>query len=79
MRGKSYYVFVTSIFVVFLVLFIGSSFALARTRTQREASEPSFSVQKPLAGEACVQQRTHRVAKYCFTLTNCGFIGSETR
>jgi len=79
MRGKSYYVFVTSIFVVFLVLFIGSSFALARTRTQREASEPAFSVQKPLAGEACVQQRTLRVAKYCFTLTNWGFIGSETR
>ncbi len=79
MRGKSYYLFLISLCIISLVLFFSRSFSLARTRIQGETYEAPSSVKKPLAGEACVQQRTHRVAKYCFTLTNWGFIGSQAR
>ena len=79
MRGKSYSAFVISIYSIFLVLFLGSSSTLARTRVSDQTPASSFSLQKPLADVACVQQRTHRVAKYCFTLTNWGFIGSQAR
>ncbi|HVP36149.1 MAG TPA: hypothetical protein VMT04_04060, partial [Terriglobales bacterium] len=78
MRGKGYSVFIILLSVIFLVLFLSWSFSFARTRMQGENSGLS-SLQKPMVSSACVQQRTHRVAKYCFTLTNWGFIGSEAR
>src|SRR4030042_4106780 len=59
----------------FILLFLFySTFALARTKEPRPTE--SFSLQKSLA-DPMTQQRTHRVAKYCFTLTNWGFIGSQ--
>ncbi|MCJ7458294.1 MAG: hypothetical protein MUP17_04825, partial [candidate division Zixibacteria bacterium] len=69
-----------SIFFIFLSsLILSLSSALARTKNTEVISVPSFTLQKPQAGEACVQLRTHRVAKYCFPLTNWGFIGSQAR
>jgi len=75
-KGES--IFLSSVFIFLLIFISNLSFTSARTRVNDQAPASSFSLQKPLA-DACVQQRTHRVAKYCFTLTNWGFIGSQTR
>ncbi|OGC85689.1 MAG: hypothetical protein A2W07_02315 [candidate division Zixibacteria bacterium RBG_16_43_9] len=79
MFKKSESIFLSSVFIFLLIFVSDLSFTLARTRVSDQTPASSFSLQKPLADEACVQQRTHRVAKYCFTLTNWGFIGSQTR
>ncbi|HVP36158.1 MAG TPA: hypothetical protein VMT04_04110, partial [Terriglobales bacterium] len=79
MSKKSKLVFLCSVLIFFLISIIGLSFASARTKVNDQVSTPSSALQKPLVSTACVQQRTHRVAKYCFTLTNWGFIGSQTR
>ena len=76
-KGES--IFLSSVFIFLLIFVSDLSFALARTRVSDQTPASPSSLQKPLAGAACVQQRTHRVAKYCFTLTNWGFIGSQTR
>ena len=75
-KGES--IFLSLVFIFLLIFISNLSFTLARTKINDQAPASSFSLQKPLA-EACVQQRTHRVAKYCFTLTNWGFIGSQSR
>ncbi len=75
-KGES--IFLSSVLALLLIFFLNMTFALARTRVRDQAAAPSFSLQKPLA-DACVEQRAHRVAKYCFTLTNWGFFGSFTR
>ncbi len=79
MHERKSSVFILSGFVLFFILFLSLSFALARTKTTGTNTEPSFSLHKPLAAEPCSQQRTHRVAKYCLTLTNWGFFGSGSR
>ena len=67
------------LFTLFLMVsFSGLSLysVKARNRVQTDKPEGLSTLQKP-AASPCSQQRTHRVAKYCFTLTNWGFIGSE--
>ncbi|MDH4222900.1 MAG: hypothetical protein OEV55_05090, partial [candidate division Zixibacteria bacterium] len=68
-------VFILIAFVLICILIFFSSLGLARTK-ETEATAETTSLLKPL-DDPCVQQRTHRVAKYCFTLTNWGFIGSQ--
>jgi hypothetical protein len=68
-------IFISVILIGFLSQLLNSTSVLARTKEPAPNTIP-FSLQKPLA-DPCAQQRTHRVAKYCFTLTNWGFIGSQ--
>jgi len=79
MYKKDKIVLIGILFIFFISLFLSLSSALARTKNTETILGPSFPLQKPQAGEACVQLRTHRVAKYCFPLTNWGFIGSQAR
>ncbi|MCJ7497573.1 MAG: hypothetical protein MUO78_05510, partial [candidate division Zixibacteria bacterium] len=78
MLKRTKLIFTGMALILYFNLFLNLSSVFSRTKETGVILEPSSSLQKPLA-EPCVEQRTHRVAKYCFTLTNWGYIGSQFR
>ncbi|MDH4222660.1 MAG: hypothetical protein OEV55_03865, partial [candidate division Zixibacteria bacterium] len=69
------FIFTGAILTVLFIMFLNLPLCFGRTK-EMESTSGMTSLLKPL-DDPCVQQRTHRVAKYCFTLTNWGFIGSQ--